>query len=195
MSGLHENLPFARGSTYGAADNTLGVQWDGREFIIEDDSFGTGMFVKLRVCRNNSGAALLPKTAIKFNLTAGKGFYDVAGMCTVTAERTAIVDHKLPAGGVPNGDLFYAIIAGPALARTSLAGDATNLIVVGDALHAQTAVTTGATTAGRVGEALFTGATTVLAGQVINVVGYAMSAKTTGNTNADILVNVGTGRF
>ncbi len=191
MSGLYENMPFKRGATYGAADNTVATHLEGREYIHEDQTYGTGMYVKLRICRNNSGAALLPKRAAKFNLTAGKGDYDVAGYSTVTAERSYIIDEFLGANGVPNGDLFYVVVEGPTLAKTSAAASAENSIAVGDYLHATTGATTGAATAGHVGEALFTGATAVLAGQIQNVIGRALSAKTTANTNVDILINAG----
>ncbi len=191
MAGVYENLPFQRGTTYGGADNTIAVQYEGKEYLHQDLYYGTGEYVRLRVCRNNSGISLAPKRAVKFNKTAGKPWSDVAGYADVTAERSGIVDEKLPAGGAPTGDLFYVIVEGPTLASTSLAADTTNSIAVGDALHAQTGATTGATTSGRVGEALFTGATSVLAGQVENVIGYAMSARTTANTGSDILINAG----
>ncbi len=196
MSGLYENLPWQRGNTYGAADNTVALQYEGKEYIIEDDTYGTGMWVKLRVCRNNSGIALQAKYAVAFNLTAGKGEYDVAGYADIGGGRSAIVDDKIPATGVPLGDLFYAVVGGPVLARTGLAADATNAFAVGDWLYALTAVTTGATTAGRVGADPLTGATSVLALNLLGIIGQAMSAKTTANTNADVLINaMGVGRF
>lgn len=192
MSGLFENMPFKRGATYGAADNTVAKQFEGKEYIHEDNTYGTGLYVRVVVCRNNSGAALQPKRAVKFNLTAGVGFSDVAGYSTVTAEKSGIVDDLiLGTAGVPSGDLFYVVVGGPCLAKTSSQAGAENNIAVGDGLHATTGATTGATTAGRVGEALFTGATAVLAGQLANVVGRAMSAMTTSQTNTDILVNAG----
>ena len=65
------------------------------------------------------------------------------------------------------------------------------LLAVGDRLHAMTAVTTSATTAGRVMPAVLSGATSVLVAQMDNLIGKAMSAKTTANTNQDVLVHVG----
>ncbi len=191
MSGLYENLPFLRGATYGAADNTLATNLEGKEFLHQDANYGTGLNVRVRICRNNSGAALLGKRAVKFNLTAGTRATDVAGYSTVTAEQSGIADDLLPAAGVPSGDLFYVVLEGPCLATTSHVAADANSIAVGDYLHAQTGATTGATTAGRVGVALFTGATAVLAGQIQQVVGRAMSAKTTANTNVSILINAG----
>ncbi len=192
MSGLYENMPFARGSTYGVTDVTLATHLEGREYIHEDKTYGTALDVRVRICRNNSGATLLPKYVAAFNVTAGKGNYDVKGYGAVTAERAHVIDEFIPAGvGVANGDLFYVVIEGPTLAKTDLAAGANNVISVGDKLHALTAITTGATTAGRVYTALFTGATAVLQGQIQNVVGTALSAKTTAQTNGDVLINAG----
>jgi hypothetical protein len=191
MADSYDNLPFARGATYGATATTDATHLEGREFIHIDRAYGTGLPVRVRCCRNNSGAAILPKFAVKFNLTAGKGFYDCSGRCTVTAERTGICDEFLPSAGVPDKDLFWVVIEGPTLAKTDLAGADNNVINVGDPLWALTAATTGATTSGRVYTAALTGATAVLAGGVRGVLGHAMSAKTTANTNADVLINAG----
>ncbi len=192
MSGLYENLPFNRGATYGVTDTTLATQYIGKEYIHEDKTYGSGKFVKVRICRNNSGQVLLGKRAAKFNLVAGSvSDVDVAGYCDVTAERAYIIDDLLPPAGVPNGDLFYVVLEGPVLGRTSLIAADANAFAVGDYLHAQTAVTTGATTAGRVGAALLTGATSVLGLNLLNIVGRAMSAKTTANTNVDVLIDAG----
>jgi hypothetical protein len=194
MSGLYENLPFRRGATYGTIGG--GTQFLGKEYIHEDFTYGTGMLVKVRVCINSSGIALVPKRSVAFNLTAGKGEYDVAGYADVAAARTAIIDEFLPASGVPIGDLFYVVVGGPCLARTGMAGDVTNSFAVGDWLYALTAATTGATTSGRVGADPLTGATSVLALNILGIVGQAMSAKTTANTNADVLINaMGVGHF
>ncbi len=65
MSGQYENLPFARGATYGVSDTSLETQLEGKEYIHQDKTYGTGMDVKIRVCRNNSGAVLLPKFKAK----------------------------------------------------------------------------------------------------------------------------------
>lgn len=191
MSGLYENLPFKRGATYGTTDTTFATHLEGKEYIHEDQAYGTGVYVKVRICRNNSGITLLGKRAAKFNIVAGKVDQDVSGYADVTSERSYIIDDLLPALGVPNGDLFFVVIEGPCLARTGLAADGTNVLVAGDLLHALTAATTGATTSGRVGPAVLTGATSVLALQILNIVGRALSAKTTANTNADVLINAG----
>ncbi len=191
MSGLYENLPWFQGDTYGAATTTTRPDYEGQEFIAQDKMYGTGMYRKLRVCRNNSGTTLAAGRAVKFNLTAGKGWTDVAGYSTVAGEISGIVDEFISPQGVPASDLFYVVVAGPCLAKSGLAGDGTNSIAVGDFLMALTAATTGATTAGRVGEYSPAGATGVtLAGGIPAILGTAMSALTTGQTNVPLLVNL-----
>jgi hypothetical protein len=192
MSGLYENLPWFQGDTFGASTTSIRPDYEGMEFIVQDKKYGTGMYRKLRVCRNNSGATLLGGYAVKFNKTAGKGWTDVAGYCTVSGELTGIVDEFLAPSGVAASDLFYVVVAGPCLCKTGMVGDATNNFAVGDQIGALTAATTGATTSGRVGPMTFTGATgATLAQEVLAILGTAMSAMTTGQTNTNVLVNLG----
>lgn len=73
---------------------------------------------------------------------------------------------------------------------TSLAADATNLLPVGTILVALTAATSGSTTSGRPAPQDLTGATALLGNQIQNQIGTALSAKTTANTNADVLTLV-----
>ena len=64
-------------------------------------------------------------------------------------------------------------------------------VAAGGWVVALTAATSGATTAGRVAPQVLTGATAALAAMVQNRIGRALTAKTTANTNADMLVLVG----
>ncbi|SFH96981.1 hypothetical protein [Planctomicrobium piriforme] len=145
--------------------------------------------------RNVSGIALLPKRTVKW--AAGYRGKRVDGYCSVTAEECAgVVDEHLPAAGVPNNDLFWIAVKGPSLTKTDLAGGANNSIAEGDVLAALTAATSQATTSGRV--APWTGLTSAAAGTtdgtqakyLLNYLGRAMSAKTTAQTNQDILVDL-----
>lgn len=156
----------------------------------------TGNPVVCQVVRNataSTGFNLLPKRLVKF----ASGFYGtrVDGYSRLTPvaleDKPYPVDEFLPTAGVPQYDLFYIVVRGPALVLTSLGGDATNVIDVNGYLVALTAATSGATTAGRIGPGDFTGATAVLAAQIFGAIGKALSAKTTGNTNADLLIHVG----
>lgn len=186
--------PFGRGETYFAPnvtpDSTSGAHLEGREYWFEDASGDLGRRVLCRIVRNASGISLIPKRLVTF--TSGKRG-SVDGYADVNSEQCCPVDDAY-ASSVRSNDLFYVIVEGPALIKTSLAGDATNVIAVGDFLQNATAATSGATTAGRARLALLDGATAVLAGQIRNIIGRALSAKTTANTgesaSSDVLVDV-----
>jgi hypothetical protein len=188
-----EAPPFERGGTYyrgGAIDasNLGGVNLEGKEWRFEDNAYGTGMFVHVRVVRNAAAAALLPKRLVTFQAT----FFGmrVDGYATTNFAAAYPVDEFLPTAGVPVGDLFYIVTRGPCLVKNDIASGAGTVINAGDPLVALTAATSGATTAGRVYAGVGTGATTNTGNQLNNIIGYAASAKTTGNTNADVLVVV-----
>ena len=143
--------------------------------------------------RNMSGIALLPKRVVKWK--SGQIGKQVDGYSCVTNEFAAgVVDEFLGSAGAPDADLFWITVAGPTLMLTDLAGGANNVISAGDILGALTAATSQATTAGRVGVVALTATSTATtdggAGSAYhNAFGRALSAKTTANTNADILVD------
>lgn len=192
-----ENPPFDRGSTYfngGTVSSTDGSHLEGREWVFEDidptnRTLRTSHPVRVKVVRNTSGIALLPKRIVRFEADGLDYGARVDGYTRLTAARGYLVDEFLPAAGVPANDLFYIVIEGPAMALTDLA--AVDTISVGDKLVALTAATSQATTAGRVDQQDLTGATAPLGDQVQNYIGHALSAKTSANTNSDILVYVG----
>lgn len=201
-----ENPPFNRGETF-FGDRTISSQditdtayLEGKEWVFEDLNYNaagqtkpvrSGRPVKCRVVRNNSAGALLPKRLASFQLTAGNYPKAVDGYADTTAELSYPVDEFLPSAGAQQYDLLWIVIEGPATVLTDLAGGANNVVNVGDRVVALTGATSGATTAGRVAPIDLTGATALLANQILNFVGRAVSAKTTGNTNADLLVDVG----
>lgn len=216
--GLFENLPFARGSTYfgmtgGAVtptlDDTSAAQLVGREYVHEDTTYNTGSWVKVRVLRNDAGITLQPGRLAKVgpaptasnlggSTTAGNlGMGACIGYTSVgpaTAPEPGYVIDELLKFNVPLYDLFYAVVKGPCLVYTSSAtadfSDA-NTIGVGDYIHAATAATSQATTAGRAAVASFAGATAVLAAQIHNTVGRAMSSAASTQTNTLILMEAG----
>lgn len=186
--------PFNRGETwYGGSaidSNDLGgVNLEGKEYVFEDTIRGTQNPVRVRVVRNKAADVLLPKRLVRFQ--AGS-FYGrrVDGYTSTTAEEGFPVDELLPSTGVPVNDLFYIVVNGPALVLSDLAGGANNVITTSNNLVALTAATSGATTAGRVAAQDLTGATAVLANQIQNRIGRALTAATTANTNTDILTYV-----
>jgi hypothetical protein len=199
-----ENPPFPRGqtgleiqasSTGSTADLT---QYEGKEWWFEDvdpvnKTTRTNQFVKCRVVRNTGTFALRPKRVARFSLAPnanGSFGSQIDGYAAVTAERCYPVDEYLPSGGVGVNDLCWIVTEGPALCLTDLAALG-SVIDIGDKVVSQTAATSGATTAGRVVEQVLTGATSPLAVQIMHYIGHAMTARTTNNTDADILVNVG----
>lgn len=203
-------LPFSRGKTfYGGrtidTSNYDGVQLEGAEYartnVLNASATGpnSGAFDDVMVVRNVSGINLLPGRLVEFQ--AGQpgrviGYTSIAGGRNVAG----VVDPSLPAAGVPNGDLFYVIRKSRGcLIKTSIAGNATNLITAGDVLFAETAAnSTGNTTAagGRViplnaaGTFTATQTTDGTASGVAKCQITALSARTTGQTNADVLCTV-----
>lgn len=195
----NENPPFDRGATYGTTTLTDGAQYEGHEWVFEDLDYSvqgakparTNRYVRCRIVRNVAAAALLPGRLARFIKTAGNYGAQVDGYTATTAERGYPIDEWLPAAGVAVNDLFWIVVDGPAAVKTDLAGGANNVINVGDVLVALTGATSGATTAGRVAPQDLTGATALLANQQQNRIGYALTARTTGNTDASVLVEVG----
>ena len=202
-----ENPPFPRGETFyngGTIDsnNLGGAQLEGHIWEFEDIDLSSGAGGKKTrsnrrvVCmcvRNVSGIALLPKRLANLQTGGTDGRYMLGradGYATTTAAMGYPIDEWLPAAGVPNNDLFWLVIDGPATVKSDLAGGANNVINVGTALVSLTAATSQATTAGRVAPQDLTGATALLGNQLQNKVGFALSAATTANTDADILVDV-----
>jgi hypothetical protein len=187
-----------------------GAQMEGKEWDFEDISYNvtgqvgakpnrTNRLVRCRICRNVSGINLLPSRLANFclagtspALNGGQDFgSQVDGYASTTAQFVAgVIDEWLPAAGVPPDDLFWLVVRGPTTVLTDLAGGVNNLIAIGDVLVALTAATSQATTAGRVGEQVLTGATSPLALQAMNYIGRALSAATTANTNALLLVEI-----
>lgn len=181
-----------------------GVQYEGTVRVFGDFELNTNALEPLRrrspgdvVCvlvRNVSGFNLLPGRLVKW--AAGYRGKRVAGYANVDYEEVAgVVDEFWPSTGVPDGELFWLVVKGHTLVKTSLAGNAQNNIAVGDILTALTAATTGATTAGRVQpRALPFSATETTDGTMTkvltNFIGKAASAKTTAQTNNDLLVEL-----
>ena len=145
--------------------------------------------------RNASGVALLPKMAVTWK-AANRG-KQVDGYADFSPDRAiaGIVDEWLPAAGCPANDYFWLVVKGPTLALTAKEADGTNVIEVDDWLvNVTAAASTHSTTSGRVIPAIaVAGVTTnITFAQSSNLYKFAraMSAKTTANTNADVLVYV-----
>lgn len=199
----YETPPFPLGTTwYGGAtidSNALtGTELEGREWWFPDLDYAaagprpkrTGRMRLMRIVRNVGAIALLPGRLATFQLTAGMYGGRVDGYSDVAAERCYPIDEFLPAAGCPVNDLCWITVRGPANIKSALS-DFTALLAVGDKVVAITAATSGATTAGRFTNQLLTGATALLADQAVNYIGYALTGRTTANTNTDTLIEVG----
>ena len=153
------------------------------------DTPRSGKQVVMKLVRNVSGVALEAKRIVKYK--SGTSRTHVDGYCNADHENVAgAVDEFVPTAGVPNNHLFLVAVRGPALIKTSLAGNAQNVISDGDIMTALTAATSQATTAGRVQSFAATSNMTNAVSAAINRIGRALSAKTTANTNADLLVDL-----
>lgn len=203
---------FGRGETAYGPDNTIDsnnlkyANWLGQEKVFEDIDFSASGAVKThrsgeKVCcravRNTSGVALLPKELVQLD-TAGQ---NAIGRGVNDSQHCYPVDEFLPSAGVRDDDVFYVVVEGPAMCRAPHTGGGFNGdIVAGDMLHSVTTTAgstqTGTTTeGGRVAKFSTVAATTVaqfngLLAFVKNWVGTALTARTTGNTGTDILVDV-----
>lgn len=153
--------------------------------------------------RNVSGITLYGKRLGSLKVSAGiTSLTEVDGYGYVQAQDLVVfIDEFIATNGVAANDIFWGVIRGPVTVLTSPDGTAFNIdIAVGDRLIAGTAAaSTGASTAGRVaGMTFFVGATAGITQNAIigsRMIGHALSARTTGNTNADILVNAAISRI
>jgi hypothetical protein len=175
--------------------DSIGEHLLGREWIIQDDVRGNNLFVRIKLLKNTSGINLLPKRLVKLGTGSTNGFETEAiGYSTVDAENCLPVFEGLPDAGVPTANYFFVVSGGPALVKTSLAGDARNVINEGDWLTNTAGATTGATSGGRAAlQNIQASTANATAGeenaqQVQFALGRAASAKTTNNTDADLLV-------
>jgi len=170
-------------ATYG--DNWLGVV---KEFTDANPITGVLRTNRRKVCvavKNTSGAALLPKRVVVFNLAAGKLLSEVNGYSSFTnEERVGVVDEFLPSTGVVANDIFWVTIDGPTEVAHALSGSE---IAAGGRVAAITAVTSGATTAGRVTPSGYTGAGGG-ATEARGILGYALSAGATNGASPLCLI-------
>lgn len=183
----------------GTTETNMTAGAAGMSWLFEDVDYSTSNYairprrtnrkVRCVLVKNSSGIALLPRRMVVWK--AGTNQTEVDGYATTTAAEVAgVVDEWLPTAGVANGDYFLLVVGGPTLVVTDLAAGANNLIPERTVLVALTAATSQATTAGRPAPQDLTGATALLGNQLQNAIGRALSAKTTANTNVDLLIDL-----
>lgn len=211
--------PFGRGETWYAGRtidtaNYEGVELEGHTCIVEDILWGNSGGVKpgrttsnardqvVRLMRNVSGVTLYAKQLVQVDSTNPNR---ILGRQNVLFGPAYPIDEFLPATGVPNGDLCWVVIGGPALCLTPMTGAEFNAVSIaaGDILGAAT--TNGGSTAagstapaGRVAAVLPVNVAITTNTQYSELLRYAtgwfgraVSAMTSGQTNADILIDIG----
>lgn len=209
MDRFREDPPFQLGETFKGKDadgNTINETVLGTRCAFEViDRTTTGLTTgKTRltgdtVCaialRNTSGIALLPKRLVLLDVTAGYGMFKNADGYAhdLAIGPCVLVDPWLPTAGVADDEIFWGIYQGPAMALTpTVAADFNAAISAGAPLVAATGTTSGNSTGGRVSNITLPGTTagTVAFSMARNMIGYALSARTTDVTNSDILVRM-----
>ncbi len=145
--------------------------------------------------RNESGVTLLGKRLALLTLTAGYSqLKSVDGYARpYLVGKTILIDPWLPSGGVADDDIFWGIYQGPAMCLTpTVAADFVGAVTAGAPLVAATAATTQTSSAGRIANITLPGQTgdTQSVSAALNLIGFALSTKTTDLTNSDLLVNL-----
>ena len=165
------------------ADHTVAATYGPKELRSPGD-------VVCRLVRNASGITLSPKRLV--NWKAGYRLKRVDGYTRTTAcEVAGVTDEHFPSSGIPDGEMFWLAVKGHTLVKTSRAASAAETAwSAGARLVALTAATSQAVTAGRISPINLTGATENLANQILNNIGKAVSAITSGQTDSDCLVEV-----
>lgn len=206
--GRFNDQPFPRGNTWyngGYIPNFLspppdysgqpgGFNLEGKEYEFEDETYGTGFYVKVRCVRNNSGINIKPGQLCTFtttyvdNVTIVSYGTCVGSVCTTEAADAFPADEFLPPAGVPQGDLFYVVVKGPCLLTTDTSLAAA--ITAGEKVVACSATGTTSTNAGAIIPQDTTQVTAPLYNQIQNAVGRALSACSSGGTATQILVGV-----
>lgn len=196
---LSQNPPFRIGE-YMAAPSATDIQrFCGRRYVFPDLDYSSnppkprayyqdGMcpYKTVQVVRNLSTIALTPKLLATFK-SGYRGFAVDGYLATLAGEGWAIDEFVL--GTIPINALFYVTVDGFGTCLSALEADATNVITANAYAVGLASAATTNTTAGRVGSASLGGATSPLSNAIINRLGMALSTKTTGNTNADVLVH------
>lgn len=173
--------------TTGAFDKNLG-----REYTLTDTWFGTGLPVTFRLVRNTSGTSLLGARMVRFD--TGTTYPPDTAVFSYQFQSdirwAGAVHHTVVSTGVPDGARFLIVVDGPCLVANSYAAMGTD-VAVGDVVTSVTAGSSGAATTAVGRFTNFTaGATTHTFSTEVNVIGRAMTARTTGNTNTNTLINI-----
>lgn len=142
--------------------------------------------------RNESGLTLQPKRVVRVSLTAGYSALEAVDGYTVTLGQKLAVFTDPFVTSIADDDIFWGILSGPTIVKTAyVEADFNGQIAVGAQLVAATGSTSGNSQNGRVSNVTLPGQTgaTLAFNMAANLLAVALSARTTGNTDADLLVN------
>lgn len=189
-------LPFARGTTHfgsisgNTPDANVGNNLLGQIFVVRDTVHGTGKPIYLQAVRNTSGGPLYAKKSVIYDTSAlpetAVNAYSYLG----TGPIAGVVDDQYGSKAIPNNDIFWIVVNGPCDVTNSFTTMGAN-VAIGDYVSSVTAAgTTAATTAIGRFTSFAAAATTNSAAAIKNTMGIALEAATTGQTNADFLVDV-----
>lgn len=151
--------------------------------------------VRVMLVRNMSGITLYGKRLVSINPRT----FEITGYSITTAQKCYPLDEFLPTGGVRHGDVCWVVVSGPAIVKTMMASQTAD-IAAGDLIVAAThnAASTAAGTTGvpgRPDSISITALTTPAQGLAVirHAANHftALSGATTGQTNTDLLIDVG----
>ena len=196
---LNQICPLNLGETMPGTDadgNLINATWLGQVFELPATPVDNtqirgskkrlvGRTVKVVLLRNESGITLYGKRLAALTATAGYSLLtSVSGYSAANSQKNVVaIDQYLETTGVADDDIFLGIIEGPTIIKTQQTPDATSVIAVGAKLVAGTgAASSQNSLAGGVAADTTPG--------VDEFIATALSARTTANTNTDLLVNV-----
>lgn len=193
--------PIELGSTLDGTDsagNLINTEHEGKIFRIPDKRITSNKRrsnhpLTVMVVRNVSGITLYGKRIAVLKKDGGVLYGSrVDGYAAILADPHAVpIDDQLPSTGVANNDLFLVILHGHYTVLTDFAGAGFNGdIAVGAALVAATFNGSTSSSAGRVSNVTLAGQTagTASFNMARNILGTALSARTTGETHAELLM-------
>lgn len=197
---LYQNMPTGTLAADIASGKLKGEEILGRMYEIEDRDLSSTDTVKpirtyfrrwIMPVRNMSGSTLHRKRLFAKQLSTTNQMGHVLGYGSAAGQQQCYPsDEFLSASlGIPNRDVFYIILQGPAMCTNGAAADATEIIADGDALICKAGTSATNADAGRV-VTISQSATDLSAASHINLVGFSMGVRLTTEVTSDILVNV-----
>lgn len=194
--------PFSLGETLKGTDddgNLINTHLEGAIYYVPEkvntaSARRSGHDKKVMVVRNTYGSALLGKRYGLLEIDGVEYTGRVNGYAaTLAAAHAVAIDDQLDSNGVAANDLFFVVLEGFHTVLTDNAGTGfSGNIAAGAALVAATAAGSTTSVAGRVSNVTLAGQTagTEAFNMARNLLATALSARTTGETSADLLTFV-----